>query len=94
MSTGRPYPYDDPGWSLFGEQPSKAIVEQNHQLAAENAQLRAEMASREERAYEHGLGDAAKVYRENRILAATIAALTDRQHAMRLTPAHLPRPIR
>ncbi len=44
--------------------------------------LRAEMASREERAYEHGLGDAAKVYRENRILAATIAALTDRQHPL------------
>jgi hypothetical protein len=88
MSTGRPYPYDQSGHPLdwFAPQDQRPLIQQNHELAAENARLRSEMASREEQAYEHGLGDHAKVYRENRILAATIAALVDRQHPLRVAP--------
>lgn len=85
MSTGTPYPYQQEPFAWpFGGGDNTPIIAQNHALLAENTQLRAEMARREEAAYEHGLGDHARVYRENRILAATIAALTDRSHEMRL----------
>lgn len=51
-----------------------------HQLEAERASRRQAEAI----AYEHGLGDRAEVARQNRVLAATIAALTDRSHALRV----------
>lgn len=85
MSTGQPYPYDRSIIDMF-ERPDVSMVAKCHELMAENAQLRAEMKRREEAAYEHGLGDATKVYRENRILAATVAALVDRQHPMGVRP--------
>ena len=53
--------------------PGERIAE----LQGEVASLKAEMRHREEAAYEHGLGSAAEVHRQNKIMAATIAALID-----------------
>ena len=44
--------------------------------------LQADVSRREEAAYKHGLGDRAKVLDQNRLLAATIAALIDPHHPL------------
>lgn len=68
----------------FTGRPDTELIDENARLVAENARLRAQAAAREEDAYRHGLGDRERVYDENQILAATIAALTDRQHRYRI----------
>jgi hypothetical protein len=84
MSASDPMRFPDPEAinSFFFGGNTRPMAELCHNLTCENQRLRDEMKKREADAYEHGLGDAAKVYRENRILTATIAALTDRQHPL------------
>lgn len=62
-----------------------ARLRREARMLREDLEHEREMRKRcEERAYEEGLGDRAKVWRENQVLAATIAALTDRTHPARV----------
>ncbi len=72
---------------LLEEASTQERLEQESALLREdNVRLRAEMKRREADAYEHGLGDAAEIYRMNKVLVATIAALTDRNHPLMVSP--------
>ena len=76
-------------WHAFFQCPAVAkeareLREEIDRLWEYIEKIDAEMVRREEAAYRHGLGDAEVVYDQNRILAATIRALTDRLDDTRL----------